>query len=156
MTRIFTTTILCSLVLIGCQTAPVIDDGPDELLYFEAVGMGHSGALRDTLEVVFTEAAAFEQSLSKLNPLGTLKEIDFSQTMVGLIAVPTESGGYIVDVKSVEKTGDEIVVSYEFSTPGEDCVTIQALSLPFQIVKIKRSEGNVTFNRISKRYSCGL
>lgn len=156
MIRIFTTALVCALVISGCQTQTVADLGPDEVLYFETVGMGHNGAIRDTTEVVFTDRAAFESAVSNLNLLGPISDVDFSQNMVGFIAIPTESGGYIIEVKSVEKTGNEIVVSYEFSTPGQDCVTIQALSLPFQIVKIKRSEGEVRFNRIQKQYSCGL
>lgn len=132
------------------------DDGPDEVLYFEPVAMGHNGSVRDTMEVVFTEPSEFQDAVANLNLLGPIGDIDFSQTMVGLIAIPTESGGYVVQVKSIEKTGNQIVVSYEFSTPGQDCMTIQALSLPFQIVKMKRSEGEITFNRITKRSSCGL
>ena len=156
MIRIFTSVLICGLIFIGCKPQPVADDGPDEVLYFEPIAMGHNGSVRDTMEVVFTESEALQAVVSNLNLLGPVKDVDFSQTMVALIAIPTESGGYIVEVKSVEKTGDQIVVSYEFSTPGPDCVTIQALSLPFQMVKIKRSEGDITFNRITKRSKCGL
>ncbi|NQV72565.1 protease complex subunit PrcB family protein [bacterium] len=156
MIRIFTSTLLCFLAFSGCKNQPVADLGPDEVLYFETVGMGHNGSLRDTTEVVFSESSAFQTAVAELNLLGPIANVDFSQTMVGFIAIPTESGGYIIEVKSVEKTGNEIIVSYEFSKPGQDCVTIQALSLPFQIVKIKRSEGVVRFNRIEKQYSCSL
>lgn len=159
MIRIFTTAIgivAFPLFLSGCQPQTVEEAGPDEVLYFETLGMGQNGTIRDTLEVIYRDEASLQEALTKVMPLGTIPPVDFSQVMVGLIAVPTESGGYVVEVQSVEKTGSHISVNYEFATPGQDCVTIQALSLPFQLVIIQRSEGEVSFTRTTKRYSCGL
>jgi hypothetical protein len=47
-------------------------------------------------------------------------------------------------------------VHYILNVPGEDCITVQALSLPHQIVIIRKDDGNVTFERERKRYVCGL
>ena len=140
----------------GCEEQPVVIDGPDELLYFESIGLGHHGSVRDTLELVMRDEAAYLAAMELVQPLAALPEIDFEQTMVGLIAVPTNSGGFIIEVQSIEKTGDEITINYLFSTPGADCITLQALALPFQVVIIRQSEGHVTFVRESKAYKCGL
>jgi hypothetical protein len=59
-------------------------------------------------------------------------------------------------VQSVEQTGDEITVNYVFNVPAQDCITVQALSLPHQIVRIRRAEGRVTFEQERKRYLCGM
>ena len=131
-----------------------MDNGPDAVLYFEAIGMGQYGSVRDTLEVVFRDQESFNNVLKQLTPLGPLPKVDFSQVMVGLVAVPTNSGGYVVEVKSVEKTADDISVTYEFSIPGPDCITLAALSLPFQLVIIQQSEGAVSFVREESRYRC--
>ncbi len=156
MIRIFTTFFSIAFLLSGCEPQRVADIGPDEVLYFETLGMGQNGTVRDTLEVILKDEASFQEMLQNVRPLGDIAAVDFSQVMVGLIAVPTESGGYVVEVKSIEKTGDQITINYEFSTPGQDCLTLQALSLPFQLVVIQRSEGEVTFVRTNKRYSCAL
>lgn len=140
----------------GCEMQPVLIDGPDELLYFESIGLGHYGTVRDTLELVLRDEAAYLAAVAQVQPLDTLPEIDFGQTMVGLIAVPTNSGGYIIEVQSIEKTGDEITINYLFSIPGADCITLQALALPFQVVIIRQAEGRVTFVRETKAYKCGL
>lgn len=154
MTRIFTTLFLIPLFLTACEQPRVVDDGPDAVLYFEAVGRGQYGTTRDTTEVVLRDEESFQQALSSLTLLGPLPEIDFSQVMVGLIAIPTQSGGHVVEVKSVEKTGDAISVNYEFSQPGVDCITLDALSLPFQLVIIQQSEGTVSFERNETTYRC--
>lgn len=144
------------LSLTACQETADVDDGPDDVLAFDPIAMGHGGSVRDTIEVVLRSQAALDEALEKVRPLGDIPEVDFQQYMVALIAIPTESGGYIVEVQSVEQTGDEITVNYVLNVPAQDCITVQALSLPHQIVQIRRSEGNVTFEQERKRYLCGM
>ena len=158
MKKLLQTIIFASLVfsLTACQEAVELDDGPDDVLAFEAIALGHHGATRDTVEVILRSQAELEEALKTVTPLDEVPEVDFERYMVGLIAVPTESGGYIVEVKSVEQTGSEITVHYVLNVPAEDCITVQALSLPHQIVQIRRSEGNVTFVQQRDRYLCGM
>lgn len=156
MKQILTTLSLSFFLFTGCQVQSHLGEAPDEVLYFESIGFGQTGSVRDTLEVMLRDENSYRDALEMVTPLGELPDVDFSQTMVGLIAIPTNSGGYTVEVKSVEKTGEEITVSYLFSMPGEDCMTVQALSLPFQIVIIRWAEGNVTFVRDTERYSCAI
>ena len=154
MIRIFTTLLFLPLLLTACEQKAVVDDGPDAVLYFEAIGMGQYGSIRDTTEVVYRDEASFRTVLDKLTLLAPLREIDFSQVMVGLVAMPTNSGGYVVEVKSVEKTGDDISINYELTIPGPDCITLDALSLPFQLVVIQQSDGAVSFERDETTYRC--
>lgn len=154
MIRIFTTFLFLPLFLTACEVPKAIDDGPDAVLYFETIGMGQYGTMRDTTEAVYRDEASFQSVRDSLTLLAPLPEIDFSQVMVGLVAIPTNSGGYVVEVKSVEKTGDEISVNYELSIPGQDCITLDALSLPFQLVIIQQSEGVVSFQRNETTYRC--
>jgi len=152
-------TIIFTVALIpmfGCSEAVDIDDGPDEVLIFEAIGLGQNGSVRDTVHVVLNDQAELDAMLQQVEPLEPLPEVDFSQYMVGLVAVPTESGGYTVEIKSVERTGDEITVHYILNVPGTDCITLQALALPHQYVMIARSQGNVTFVEERDRYLCGM
>jgi len=158
MKQLLQTIIFASLLfsLTACQETVELEDGPDDVLAFEAIALGHQGATRDTVEVILRSQAELEEALKSVTPLDAVPEVDFQQYMVGLIAVPTESGGYIVEVKSVEQTGDEITVHYVLNVPAQDCITVQALSLPHQIVQIRRSEGNVTFVQERDRYLCGM
>ncbi len=158
MKQLLTTLLFASMLfsLTACQEAMDATDGPDEVLAFDPIAMGHGGSVRDTIEVVLRSQAALDEALEKVTPLGDIPEVDFEQYMVALIAIPTESGGYIVEVQSVERTGEEIMINYVFNVPAQDCITLQALSLPHQIVKIRRAEGNVTFEQERKRYLCGM
>jgi len=150
------TFLILPFFLAACGTEVFLDDGPDEVIFFESIAMGQQGAVRDTLELILRDQATLEAALPKVQPFGEIPEIDWSQMMVGLIAIPAESGGYIVEVQSVERTGEEVNVHYQLAVPGEDCITVQALALPHQIVIIRKTEGNVTFVRERERYSCGM
>lgn len=140
----------------GCIQESTLDDGPDDVLSFEPIALGHQGVTRDTLEMVLRTPEELAEALTLVNPLGELPDVDFEQYMVGLVAIPTESGGYIVEVQSVEKTGDEITINYVLNVPADDCITVQALSLPHQIVIIRRDMGSVSFEQERKRYLCGM
>ncbi len=156
MNRILTTLFVAFLVLSGCAVQSNLDEGPDDVLYFEPIAIGQSGSIRDTLEVVVSDEGALSEALAKVNPLGELPSIDFNQSMVGIIAIPTNSGGFVVEVQSVEQRGEEIQVHYLLSVPGADCITVQALSLPFQIISLRRAQGAFRFLREERRYRCGL
>jgi len=158
MKQLLTTLLFASalLSLTACQEAAEVDDGPDDVLAFDPIAMGHGGTVRVTIEVVLRSETELQEALEKVRPLADVPDVDFEQYMVALIAIPTESGGYIVEVQSVEQTGDEITVNYVLNVPAQDCITVQALSLPHQIVQIRRSEGNVTFEQERKRYLCGM
>ena len=156
MNRILTTFVLAFVLLSGCEVQSTLNDDPDDVLYFEPIAIGQTGAIRDTLETVLMDAEAFASALEMVSPLGDIPDVDFNQSMVGIIAIPTNSGGHVVEVQSIEKRGTEIQIQYLFSIPGDDCITVQALSLPFQIVSIRKSEGTVRFIREEDSYSCGL
>ena len=149
---------LCALLFFvaGCEPQSTLEEGPDEVIFFESIGLGHYGETREPIEVVLRDEAAFDEAIQQVQLLADLPDIDFTQTMVALIGVPTESGGYIVEVQSVERSGEEITIHYRLATPGADCITLQALSLPFQVVIIRQTPGNVTFVQETKSYTCGI
>ena len=158
--RLYPTILLISVfVLSGCtqpeDTPPQAEEVP-ESLYFEVVGIGQAGNLSDTTEVVFRtpdEWAPIRDSLTSVEPF---RSVDFSQTMIFLAALPQVSGGYRVQFESVEKSGDDILASYVVFAPDTDCLTLMALTLPYQVIAVRRAEGTVTFRRRVEMESCQL
>lgn len=158
MSRLYPILALLVLFSSGCERASDTgqDDSGPESLYFEAVGAGQAGRLSDTTEVVLRtpdEWIALKDSLRMVAPI---PEVDFSQTMLLVAALPQNSGGFRVQFESVEKAGDEILASYVVFAPGSDCLTIMALTLPFQAVAVRKADGEVTFRRRVELESCAL
>jgi len=143
-------------MLSGCkQPVPDVID-TSEPLYFERIGMGQTGSEADTIEVLVRTEKDWDEWKTRVNPLAPFRKVDFTQAGGALIAVPVESGGYTVEVESVEKDNGIITISYLFSKPKSDCISPLATALPFQAVLIRRAEGEVRFERREERYGCDL
>jgi hypothetical protein len=145
-----------ALLMVGCsKPVPEVVD-TSEPLYFERIGMGQTGLATDTIEVLIRDKVAWMNWSKRVTPLESFADVDFSQTMVALIAIPEESGGYTVEVESVELDGGEITVSYLLSKPKIECVSPLARALPFQAVLVRRAEGEARFERREEYYGCTL
>jgi len=125
-----------------------------EVLPFETVGIGQRSDFADPVERMIYNDDIWVSVASALRPHVPFESVDFSQVMLALIATPTESGGYSVEVESVELLNGIITVSYLIGEPGFDCITPQALAVPFQVIEIRKIEGTVVFERRTERYSC--
>jgi hypothetical protein len=140
----------------GCRRGPeaevVVED--TEFLPFENIGIGPNGTLTDTTEVVLRTEAEWDAYRSRLHSVGPFKKVDFSQEMVALIAVPSPSGGYGVEVESVEKKGDTITVSYVIFGPDRDCIPVEGRAVPYQAVKVRRAGGTVRFVHRTETLPC--
>lgn len=144
-------------LLSGCRDEPdepaFVDYGP-EPLYFEPIGMGQRAMLGDTMEVAIRDEAAWAAYRDSLRPMAPFKEVDFSQAMVLLAALPQQASGYSVEFTSVEQTDSTVVATYVVSEPGPDCLTSIAETVPFGAILVRRAEGPVRFVREREEYSC--
>lgn len=147
------------LLVIGCETAPqgtIVPDEFIETLVFEPLGHGFMANVADTTEVLFRDVETWNEFAQRLKPIGKLKDVDFEQMMVVVAVVPATSGGYAVEFESVDVANDEMVATYALTTPGLDCMTIAALTQPFQAIAVRKTEGPIRFVRHSVREKCGM
>ncbi len=158
--------LLCSVALLlplaaGCggrspsraETAAVEEAEP---LYFEPLAVGTQASLADTTEQVIRDAATWEAFAPELTFRKAPPEIDFSQVMVLVAGFPAPSSGYVVEFEGVESGADGILAEYVISRPAQDCLTAPALTYPFQVVMVRRSEGEVRFAHRVEDLSCTL
>lgn len=63
--------------------------------------------------------------------------IDFSKEyVIGVFAGTKSSGGHAIEVTKVTDTGDIRTVAITLTAPGAGCVTTQALTQPYQLVRV--------------------
>ncbi len=55
------------------------------------------------------------------------------------------TGGYVVEIEDIEKQGDTLVVTAEFTEPGEDDIVTQALTYPYDLAVVEETELPVDF-----------
>lgn len=143
----------CSLLLAlfaggcGLRSTGIPEPDPGELFVFDPLALGQAGAFTSPVERVLRDEAAWRAAQDSLRLNLPPAAVDFEQSMVLLLALPQESGGYSIEVLSVESLADTLVVEYELAVPASDCITIAGRSLPFQAVAVRRSDSPVRFVR---------
>jgi len=76
-----------------------------------------------------------------------VEKIDWDKQMVVVISGGTQrTGGYSVEVKSLKKTGDDLMVEWKLNTPGPGAIVIQVLTNPTLTILIDRVKGKVEFD----------
>ena len=146
------------LALGGCgQTS---EEGEAEAepmaFYFESLGRGQRAAFADTTEVVIRDAETWARYQDLLRPVQPFEPVDFTQAMILLAAVPTSTGGYLVEFEAVEEVGDTVTASYSLTAPGRECLALPAPSVPYEVVLARRDESPVRFERRAATYPCSL
>jgi len=142
-------------LLFGCSSA---NNGPDsgEPISFTVVGSG-SLQVSETKDPkkfeTYTDQAAFDNALSKYSLQVDGEVVDFTVDQVVLVSMGAQSsGGYSISAESVVDAGDYIELNLILSSPGANCITSQALTHPYQMLKIntqkevRANERNVVEN----------
>lgn len=151
---IFAAAVLIAFLGCGDSEADEEAEPEAEVLYFEPVGYGRSGALSDTTEIVLRTEEEWQIYRDSLNPVAPFAEVDFSQSVLLLAALPQETSGHSIDFLSVEERDSNAVAHYLVSIPAEDCLTAIADAVPFQVVMVRRTDMPVQFTREIEEYRC--
>jgi len=130
----------------------VVSEG--DYLVFEPMGRGQTGLLAGPLERVFRDQASWTAFSDSLTTFVPMRSVDFDQEMVVVIALPQEIGGYGIETESVELQGEIAVVDYVVTEPASDCIPVVGASLPFEVIRVRRTDGPVRFERTVEPYRC--
>lgn len=156
--RLNHTSLFAALVLgllQGCGGgADAETEPPVEVLYFEPIGYGQSGSLTDTTEIVLRTEEEWAAYRDSLRPIASFKPVDFSQSVVLLVALPQATSGHLIEFVGVEERDSVTVAEYVVGVPAEDCLTATAEAVPFQAVMVRRTELPVRFQHKPEEYRC--
>ncbi|PIQ63276.1 MAG: hypothetical protein COV99_03590 [Bacteroidetes bacterium CG12_big_fil_rev_8_21_14_0_65_60_17] len=144
------------VALSACDDGSEVTIDEGEVLPYEQIGFGQRAQSHEPIEELARDESEWNALAKRVRPLEPFKTVNFSQEMVALIAVPTESGGYAIEVDQAEVVRDTVVISYVVYTPGSDCISTMGLAQPFQAVSLKQAPGIVRFERRNERYSCDM
>ena len=159
MARLACAVVLASALVAGCQQPEIIDEVETgdfaEVLPFETLGIGQRASHTERVERLVRTAEEWEAASSTLMPFEAFEDVDFEQVMLAVVVVPVESGGWTIEVESVERAEGAIEIAYVLGEPGVDCITPTALATPFQVIRIRKLEDvDVTFSSRKERFSC--
>ena len=142
---------------------PDIPAGAVDVAWSDA-GAGHishgylSGYVSPARLVIDNDAdwrAAWTKAYIGLSPAPNPPAIDFSRWSVILVALGNRNtGGYNIAVTRLATTPDYLYAEVTSTSPGSRCGTTQALTQPYDIVRIPKPPGPVVFVERSTTFEC--
>lgn len=145
-------------MLAGCESLPGQGGGgADEFfknghaLPFETVEQQFYGNYEvEAQNRVIRDAAVFGKFWNRLHegqkPLPPVPEIDFSREMVVATVLGTKpTGGYVAEITEIAAGAGQVGILVTNSIPGSGCGVTTALTNPYHIVKMERSDLEAAF-----------
>lgn len=118
-------------------------------LTFTTIARGNSSGVKYETKPLLNNEADWKdfwrEHVSDMMSPPPLEHIDFAEEMVICIYLGTQStGGYGVEIKSIEDIGDDLVVKFETSSPS-GMAKVRELTQPHHIVRVARSDKPIHF-----------
>jgi hypothetical protein len=135
----------------GCGEAkPTVSTPPraermSGMLPVRMLEKGNLSEIHQNRELVFRDAAAWQKFYAQHHPGAPVPAVDFSREMVIAVLLSRNTGGYHVDLTSVEDTNDGVRVTYTETQPPPGAMVIQVLTQPYVLAAVPRRDGNVYF-----------
>ena len=147
------------IVFAGCQEDETTTESVTEVLFTEISSENFSQRTDYDLKkqlVVLSNQSDFDL----LYPLFVAEEtpvVDFEEYLVLALLMGSQStGGYNIQVDVIYEQDNYIEVNVVSSLPGSNCVTTEALTDPYQFVKIPFTDKEVIFLESVVISSCDL
>jgi hypothetical protein len=81
--------------------------------------------------------------------------VDFSESIVIAVFMGGfATGGYSIEVKEIYDVGQSVVVKVEKTYPGKNCIVTMALTQPYHIVKIDKTDKPIIFEVSERIIDC--
>lgn len=138
--------LIAVFIISGCSNS-----GSDNTkLPLEIVIDGTYSAVEDKREMLITTNDQYQSLMSEvyknLDQMPRIPVVDFNKNSVVAVFIGERSnGGYMVSIDSINESSKNIHVNIIESTPGPNCITTQALTRPFTLVKIPKTDKKPLF-----------
>jgi hypothetical protein len=148
------------IVVLVCCTVGCLGAAPASSDGFHTIARGAFSGITQPTEQVIKDKAAWEALWAKhaagAQPAEKLPQIDFPKEMVIFVAMGRKNtGGYKIQITKVEPVGDKLRISVLRSSPPPGAMAIQALTAPFDIVAVAKSDLKPEFIDVNRSMNSG-
>jgi len=139
------------LVLFSSLALSCSNQGEEEIIIpFEVIHGGSYSAIGDKRQVVIKNNDDYQKLMSEvyanLDQMPRIPEVDFSRNYVVAVFMGTKNtGGYAINFDKIIKRTNDLTVSVYETSPGAKCVVTDAITQPYEIVKIPKIDKTVKF-----------
>lgn len=119
--------------------------GDKEKLSFEVIREGSYSAITDKREVIIYNESEYQALMNdvykNLDQKPNIPSVDFKKnSLVAVFIGSRTSGGFEVKIDNVTDGSDYLTVNVTETTPGKNCAVTDAITSPYVIVKIAKTE----------------
>ena len=143
-------------------TAPSPASSPAAAEVFETIDIGdQSGVAGGELQIFKIETQAewddfWSNHQGNVIPPPPAPSVDFSQEMViAVVDQQRPSGGFQLEITEIEEVEGGLVVRVNKQSPGADCIVTLALTQPFHVVRVAKSDLEPELLMSEETFSCG-
>ena len=136
---------LLSAVISACST-----QGNDEKkLPMEIILDGTYSAIEEKREVLLNNNDDYQKLMTEvyknLDQMPRIPVVDFNKNSVVAVFIGNRSnGGFMVSIDSITE-GKNLTVNITETTPGSNCMVTDAITRPFSLVKIPKTDSKPVF-----------
>ena len=145
--------LLLGIVLVaGCTQIPPNDNGFQEKeIPFDTVDKDVNSIIQARAQKVIQNSEDFQKLLNEIGSLKLLVEPDFSKyTVIAVFQGQQPTGGYSIEINKVKETRDKIQVYIIETFPDPNDVVTQALTSPYHIITIAKTNKEFEFNNLAQ------
>jgi PrcB C-terminal len=134
--------------------SPRTDNSGSGTVPVTTIQKGNFSGVRAPLQIVVRTPAEWEslwkRHASTQSPPSPAPVIDFRAEMVaGVFLGEKSTGGYEVEITKAELKDGSLVIYYLEKNPGSGGAAIQAITQPFHLVKLPKTDAPVVFSRLT-------
>lgn len=117
---------------------------------FEVIHNGSYSAITEKRELIINSDADYQKLMievyKNLDQMPRIPVVDFKKnTLVAVFMAQKTSGGYMISIDSITESSKGLTVNVIESSPGKGCTVTDALSQPYEIVKIQKTQEKAAF-----------
>lgn len=122
-------------------------------------GMHSNHPQEGNIHKELTSIAEFETEWENIfisqDPTPQLPGINFEENHIVVLMMESKpTGGYFINDVQLTENVDARIITYTEFEPGEGCMTTQAISRPFQVIAIPKSEKPIEFQSHTEVNDC--
>jgi len=117
---------------------------------FEVIHSGSYSAITEKRELIINSDADYQKLMievyKNLDQMPRIPVVDFKKnSLVAVFMAQKTSGGYMINIDSITESSVGLTVNVTESSPGKGCTVTDALTQPYEIVKIPKTEEKTVF-----------
>lgn len=173
MRQFFAVLMLLGLIAVACKSqqngtmkgpeSASFDEFPADaqVISFETIKQaGYCGVQEERQVLVQTTEdweVLWKEVCSNQMPAPPVPAVDFSsQAVIACFMGARNTGGYVLDIQSLQTKGNTAYVSVKYTKPGPNCFVTEAITQPYQIVSLPKGNlSRTSFQVVKVINPCG-